>query len=327
MHVLIECGSVIPAVKYGGTERVVWWLGKALVEQGHKVTYLAMPGSSCPFADVIALDPARPRHEQIPDDVDIVHYNGGHDTLCPKPYLETIHGNVPPGHTFHINTVFISQNQAERCGGDYYIHHGLDLEEYGDPALQAPRQNLVFLAKAAWRVKNVKGAIRMTRNAGAAIEVAGGSRLNIKMGFRFTATPKARFHGMVDQQYKMQLLRRTEGLVFPVLWHEPFGLAVIEAMYYGNPAFVTAWGSLPELVTPEVGFSSNSESELTEAIKNRGAYKRDVVHEYIRENFNNHRMASHYVQAYEKVLNGETLNSQVPVKPDTPEPKRFSMTP
>lgn len=327
MHVLIECNELIPAVAYGGTERVIWWLGKALSKQGHKVSYLVKPGSSCPFGDIIPRNPDVPLADQIPADVDVVHFNGGPANIGDLPYVVTFHGNAAPGYQFDQNTVFISNNQAQRSNGDFYIHHGLDIEDYGDPALNAPRQNLVFLAKAAWKVKNVRGAIRMAREAKVGIEVAGGSRLNLKMGFRFTADRNAKFHGMVAQDRKLELLRGTEGLIFPVLWHEPFGLAIIEAMYFGNPAFTTPWGSLPELIPSDCGFYSDSESALVNAIQNRGQYKRDHIHQYVCDHFNNQRMARDYVAAYEKVINGEKLNSQIPIKPDTPEPKRFSMRP
>lgn len=327
MHVLIECDLPIPATQYGGTERVVWWLGQALVRLGHKVSYIAPAGSSCPFANVIIRNPEASFASQIPADVDVVHLNSTVVDTGNTPYLLTFHGNAAPGHAFDQNTVFISNNQAQRSQGDFYIHHGLDIDDYGDPALKAPRKNLVFLAKAAWKVKNVRGAIRMARQAGVGIDVAGGTRLNLKMGFRFTADRNAKFHGMVAQDRKLELLRGAEGLIFPVLWHEPFGLAIIEAMYFGNPAFTTPWGSLPELIPNDVGFCSDSESELVDAIRNRGQFNRRHIHEYICDQFNNQRMAQDYLAAYEKVINGEKLNSQVPVKPDTPEPKRFNMKP
>ena len=53
MHILIVNNTTIPAFKYGGTERIIWWLGKDLVKRGHKVTYLVESGSSCDFAAVI----------------------------------------------------------------------------------------------------------------------------------------------------------------------------------------------------------------------------------------------------------------------------------
>ncbi|MCB6745861.1 glycosyltransferase, partial [Anaerostipes hadrus] len=86
---------------------------------------------------------------------------------------------------------------------------------------------------------NVRGAIRVARRAGRPLEVLGGYRLNLKMGFRLTLDPNARFHGMVDDAGKAAILGRAAGLLFPVRWHEPFGIAVIEAMYFGLPVFAT----------------------------------------------------------------------------------------
>ena len=37
---------------------------------------------------------------------------------------------------------------------------------------------------------------------------------------------------------KGEILNSSKGLVFPVLWHEPFGLAIIESLYYGCPVLV-----------------------------------------------------------------------------------------
>ncbi|MFN7014115.1 MAG: hypothetical protein ACK4ON_07580, partial [Bacteroidia bacterium] len=73
MHILLVNNTRIPALKYGGTERVIWALGKALVALGHQVSYLVAKGSHCPFAMVYAYNPAITLERQIPEDVDLVH--------------------------------------------------------------------------------------------------------------------------------------------------------------------------------------------------------------------------------------------------------------
>ena len=74
MHILLVNHAPIPVFAYGGTERVVWDLGKQLVQMGHRLTYLVPAGSRCDFAEVRVIDPAKGWREQIPADVDIAHF-------------------------------------------------------------------------------------------------------------------------------------------------------------------------------------------------------------------------------------------------------------
>ncbi len=302
MNILIVTRAKLPVVEYGGTERVVWALSKMLTQMGHSVTLLCKRGSMSPYAKVIEMDPSLPLHRQIPDDIDVVHFNSYSDPLCPKPYIVTIHGNRVHSNNPN-NSVYVSRNHAERNGSSNYVHNGLDWSEYGAVDTQRARSYYHFLGKAAWRVKNVRGAIRIIdRLDGAKLKVLGGTRLNFKMGFRFTLSPRADFCGMVGGERKLELLKGSKGLIFPVLWDEPFGLAVTESLYCGAPVFGSERGSLPELVTPDVGFLSNDESEIVEAI--RGAeFSSSRCHEYAAEYFGAELMARRYVEMYERVLN------------------------
>ena len=57
MHVLLVNHAPIPVFAYGGTERVIWDLGRALVQMGHRVSYLVPEGSHCDFAQVLPIRP------------------------------------------------------------------------------------------------------------------------------------------------------------------------------------------------------------------------------------------------------------------------------
>ena|GEM_PF-53569 len=303
----------IPVFAYGGTERVIWDLGKALTQLGHKVSYLVPAGSSCPFAEVIAIDPTRSIESQIPEAVDLVHFQFKPDypDRITKPWLMTQHGNSQVGEVLPLNTVFVSKNHAERHGSQSYVLNGLDWSEYGQVNLQDPRAYMHFLGKAAWSVKNVKGAIDVALKTHFPLKVLGGDRLNIKRGFRFTLSPRVHFYGMVGGEQKMQLLRNSSGLVFPVRWHEPFGLAVIESLYFGAPVFATPYGALPELVTPENGVLATSTQELAYGIQNH-IPSRKLNHERAQELFSAKRMALDYLVQYEKVVSGRLLHQHSP---------------
>lgn len=328
MRICLYCDYRLPVAKYGGTERVVWSLGTALHRAGHEVTLLARKGSKAPFCRVVELDPNKPLSAQIPDDVDIVHLQNGvpedvrfaAENGKTAPYVVTIHGNMP-GHSFpdeesrepgsfpviDPNSIFVSENHARRHGASAFVYNGLEWDDYPRFEQGLKRKGLFFLGNAAWKVKNLKGAIKTARMAGERLDVLGGNRLNLKMGFRFTVNPDVHFHGMVNNEEKGRIANRSEGLVFPVKWHEPFGLAVVEALYFGAPVFATPYGSLPELVKPRTGILSADTSELAAAIHDFHANER-LLHEYASDTFNADVMARKYVMYYERRLNGENLN-------------------
>ncbi len=163
-----------------------------------------------------------------------------------------------------------------------------------------------------WRVKNVQGAIDVCLKAKAPLVVMGGTRLNIKRGFRWTWSRTIEFAGMVGGEKKFEIMRQSKGLVFPVRWHEPFGLAVIESLYFGCPVYATPYGALPEIVTEAEGVLSNSADRLAQAMMEK-SFDRRACHHRAAEVFNAQRMASDYLRIYERLLDGESLNPTFPM--------------
>ena len=312
MNILLAVPKILPVTRYGGTERIVWWLAKELSGLVHKVYLLSGPGSYCEFATIIPYRPGVPFNEQVPRDVDVVHLHFEPAETPEKPYLITVHGNPVTSKVFDINTVFLSKDHAFRHHSNTYVYNGIDPEEYGVADLVSDRSYLHFLAKAAWRLKNLRGAISISRKSGYPLKVLGGHRINIKMGLRITLDPQISFYGMVSGYKKNRLINGSKALLFPVLWHEPFGLSVIESLYFGCPVFGTPYGSLPELVSFQVGYLSDSQSELVRALRDIGGYSRKTCHEYVMDKFTSRRMAIDYLALYAKVLAGEKMNSSRP---------------
>lgn len=314
MNILLICDARLPVFAYGGTERVVWDLANALSAMGHHVRLLAAAGTACPFAEVLSIDPRRPLKCQIPDDVDIVHFHNRPEfdpDIDFFPYVYTQHGNEVSSRPMPLNTVFVSENHAHRFGSDQYVHNGLDWAPYGAPNFARSRKWVHFLGNAAWKVKNLGGAMQVARDAGEILAVLGGYRLNFKRGFRFTISPSVRFFGMVGGQEKLDLLNSSRGLIFPVIWDEPFGLAVIESLYFGCPVFASRRGSLPELVNADTGFLSNDLAELAFALREQ-QFDSLACHQHAVERFNANRMAESYIEKYKKVISGASLSPTRP---------------
>ena len=319
MNILIVEKCVIPVKLYGGTERVIWALGKELAKLGHNVTYLVNEGSSSNFASIININNNESIIKQIPNDIDVVHFN-----FFPKdidqlniPYIITVHGNVEdPNALLDKNCVFVSKNHAERHSSDSYVYNGLDWSEYSTPNLNTNKNYFHFLGKASWGVKNLKGAIDVIKaTKSERLAVLGGKRFServIKMGPSHVLSTRINFKGMVGGKTKEQLLNHSKGLLFPVVWHEPFGLAIIESLFYGCPIFGTPYGSLKELITDDVGFLSTKKNELAMALENSSKYSVKKCHEYALDMFNSKNMALAYVKKYEHVINGAALNNSLP---------------
>lgn len=307
MNIMVFTKSKLPAIKYGGTERVVWDLVYSLRKLNYQVTLMAGKGTTCHWARVIEYNPKESLENQVPDNIDIVHFHSSYEPVK-QPYIITQHGNSLD--VIDPNTVFVSQNHAQQHGAEAYVYNGLNWNNY--PALEKniTRRHFHFLGKASWRVKNVKGAINIAKKSKKRLLVLGGHRLNFKMGFRFTLHPEIKFLGMADNALKARAMNQSNGLLFPVTWHEPFGLAIIESLYYGCPVYGTPYGSLPELVGKEYGYLSLNENKIVESMQDF-CFDPLSNHEYAKEVFNSDVMAMNYLKLYEKAINGYALNESI----------------
>jgi glycosyltransferase involved in cell wall biosynthesis len=229
------------------------------------------------------------------------------------PYLMTEHGNSDLGTWHPRNTVFISKNHAQRHDSEQFVYNGLNWDGYGKVDFLLLRQNFHFLGNVAWPVKNFQGAIDVACSSSVELNVMGGRRLQIRRGFRMTWERNIHFHGMVGGAKKFSLLNSSRGMIFPVRWYEPFGLAIIESLYFGCPIFATPYGAIPELVTPECGALTNSCSEMAQALQQSDQFDPEACHAQAREKFNAIRMAEGYLHKYGRVLDGEYLHASAPL--------------
>lgn len=323
MKILLVTNLHLPCKNYGGIERVLWWLGKALVELGHQVTYLAEKTSHSPFASVIQYNPNLSIDSQIPDYIDVVHINFPiTQKIYKKPYIFTAHSIIEKGERLDKNTVFISKEHARLNNAQCYVYHGLDIDEYGTPNLRNKRDYFHFLGKAKTPHKNLKGAIKITELAKEKLVVMGGSRLFLRADkrSRFTLNRNVRFLGMVGGAEKNNAINQSKGLIHPMLSFESFGLNIIESLYFGCPVFGTTYGSLKELIIPEVGALANNAKELSYHLKDADSYNKNRCYEYVCDNFLSKHMAKNYVNLYEKVVSGQALNKQETLSVSYTEP-------
>lgn len=307
MKIVFQHDGVLPVLKYGGIERIIFWHMKELARLGHEVVLIGNANSQVQ-AHGIKLIPTSPGADWsslVPNDTDLIHLFYNHKFKGNIPTINTIQGNGKIGEYFIKNTVFVSKKHAEIHGSKQFVYNALDLEEY--PFLNAEKKwnNFLFLAKASWRVKNLAHAVAACRKSKKHLHIAGGKWWGLS---RYIHN-----FGMVGGDEKLNIIRSCDALLFPVRWHEPFGIAIIEAMSQGLPVYGSPYGSLPELITPETGLIVKSYQELQTNLEHPPkAFDSKLIRKYIEEHFAINKHAESYLALYEKVLKGEELNSEAP---------------
>ena len=329
MKILIYHPVLLPVVRYGGTERALLWLAKTLHRMGHRVAVFAAPGSSMPEGIDCITDPAA-LLKRAPE-FDVIH---GFTKFDPKieeaangKVLFTIQGNGQKGEKFHRNTIFVSRNHAERHGATEYVYNGLDPDELSFK--EGPRPDrFLFLSKTSWRVKNLKGAVRYARKFKQNLWIAGGdSPLGLKAyaGAKGFLGADWKWVGSVDQQEKASFLVEGKAMLFPLLWNEPFGIVMTEALVSGTPVLAHPFGSVPEILefAPQCLLRSDEEwkAAMTGEIRLPSARE---CRDWVLSKFDQVNMTKKYIEYYERVAAGKFLNAQEPVTRITAEEISFS---
>src|SRR5690606_11475576 len=119
--------------------------------------------------------------------------------------------------------------------------------------------------------------------------------------------------GPVAGARKAELLANARALIFPVLWDEPFGLVVTEALMSGTPVIANARGGLVELIPQNVGKLLRSEEEWVDFLaSNKIDWDPHVCRDWAMKRFHYRVMAEAYEKIYAQVMSGEMLHSENP---------------
>jgi glycosyltransferase involved in cell wall biosynthesis len=226
------------------------------------------------------------------------------------PFVYTLHHPhgeaISEYYSYYSDVQYVAisdfQRQQERMPRLSTIRHGIDISRYS--LGQNKRQYLTFLG----RISPAKGshlAIAVAKQAGIPLRIAGDVLPVYRDYFDAKIKPHldghfVEFVGHVDLAGKNELLANSLALLFPIQWHEPFGLVMIEAMACGTPVLALAGGSVQEIVRDGVtGYVCNSVQELV----NRVGCIEILVHpndirRYAEQNFSIERMASEYDYLY-----------------------------
>ena len=337
----------VPPHGYGGVENVCADLVDGLVDRGHRVTLIGagQPGTRAQtFVATYAEPPSARLGQPLPEvlhtaaaagalaglDVDVVHDHTLAGPLLARgrrvPTVVTMHGPVTgePGDYYRalgdtVRLVAISQAQR-RSAPDLpwlgTVYNAVDVASF--PFKDEKDDLLLFLG----RLHPDKGAhlaIDAARRVGLPIVLAGKCSEQVEQDyFRLEIEPRlgpdVTIFGSANAVQKRDLLSRAAALVFPILWDEPFGMVMIEAMACGTPVVAFRRGSVSEVVVDGVtGVLCDHATELPAAIADARLLSAADCREHVRTRFDVRAMAAGYEARYREALAGHPRGRLVPV--------------
>lgn len=338
MHIVHYCPTPypIPPVGYGGTERVVYWLVRAQVEQGLRVSVIANASSAIesavPGARLIPWTNDSRLAQVLPADCDVVHLHRMPDDpdALDRPHLITEHGNRGPEARLLVNTVFVSESHARIHGRSCFVRNGVPVQDYHYS--EDKDRFLLFLARMEWQRKNARTAMDLAIDLDVPLVMSGKYPpwVRPKIWGAWCLHPWAMTRlvdrvGYIDGERKLELLARAPIMFHAVNWHEPGSIVVLESLASGTPVLCTPNGSMPEFVVHgETGWIVRDYGEALDATRQALAFSPETHRRWAqrcRERVSRvEDTARGYSVLYERVIAGEPLSSPEEQRPQVPRP-------
>lgn len=298
----------VPPKNYGGIERMIDMLVDGLTNNGHHVILVAHADSTAncelikyPTKSSLNLIGkmrviAKVRHFQ-PDIIHSFARLAYLALLLPKSYVKIMSYQREPTIsqikkalilakkdtlTFTGCSNYIS-NQIKPFAKAFTVYNGYPDKTYTPNFEINKSAPLLFLG----RIEHEKGAhiaIEIAQKTGRKLIIAGNIPDKSKAYFIEQIRPhlseQIEFIGEVNDQQKNKILGESAALLMPILWNEPFGIVIVEAMACGTPVIALSAGAIPEIINDKKsGFVCNSVKEMVDAVNKLENIKREDVYE------------------------------------------------
>lgn len=335
----------VPPKKYGGTEKIVSLLSDGLVDKGHDVTLFAT-GDSLTKAKLVSIYPQELGNSGLKKDngllplihytecfrrqnqFDIIHNHGQYlamflSEFSKTPVVHTIHGSFYPGEvdeekrkvlSFFKHHRFISISNNQRGGLPDLnfistVYNGIDIDQF--TYTEKPKGQYLLWVGRIVEKKGPLPAIETARRLKIPLVIAAAIDPADMRYYEEIIKPhidgkQISFIGEINHHTSDELYGNALCTLFPITWHEPFGLVMIESMVCGTPVVAYNIGSVPEVIEEgKTGFIVEKESGidgLEHAVKKITEIQRGNCRSHVLEHFSKETMVNGYLEAYKKVL-------------------------
>lgn len=200
--------------------------------------------------------------------------------------------------------VFISESQRKPLHflpNTVVVYNGIPVEKF--PLSEQKERYMLFLGRIT-PTKGILEAIETARQAEMPLIIAARidsadrafyeERVKLKIDGRLI-----RYVGEADFSQKVRYLQRAKCLLVPILWEEPFGLVMVEALACGTPVIAFRRGSVPEIVQDGVnGYIVDTVAEMADSVKRLNVLSPQMCRQSVERRFSTERM----VDGYEKIF-------------------------
>jgi glycosyltransferase involved in cell wall biosynthesis len=331
-------GVPVPPTLYGGIERVIHWLAEGLVARGHHVVLFADTGSQIsgtlvPYparTGVRVLDTARDAAtiatRVMHDSFDVVHSFGRLACLAPlaltrTPKIMSYQRPITPRSIRLARTLFGETLQFTACsrhmigplganGTWHVIYNGVPLSAFDFQPSVADDAPLVFLGRIEF-IKGTHIAIDVAQRSGRRLIIAG----NIAPAHReyydrqvkpFVDGHRIEYVGPVNDREKNRLLGQAAALLMPILWDEPFGIVMAEALACGTPVVGLRRASVPEVVEDGMtGWLADDSDGLVAGIERVDVLNRGACRQAAETRFSDRQIVSRYESLYRTIISAQ----------------------
>ncbi|KIA95113.1 glycosyl transferase family 1 [Pedobacter kyungheensis] len=320
----------VPPLFYGGIERIIDMIVVELLNLGHEVTLFANSKSSVNSQLIPYQSSGNSLKDVLNNSLlinnnrqkfDVVHSFGRLAYLLPimptkTPKLmsyqrEPTIKQIKRGHLLsRKNSLHFTgcsnyiTNQIKPYASAETVYNGVNFNKYTFSAVVATDAPLVFLGRIE-PIKGVHLAVEMAIKTGKKLIIAGNIPEFYEPYFNEKIKPflsdQIQYVGAVNDIQKSEILSKAAALLMPILWDEPFGIVMVEAMACGTPVLGLNRGAVPEVVVSGItGFFCNTVDELTERVTEINSINRLSVLEMAKSRFSAQVITQQYLQQYQQ---------------------------
>lgn len=323
-----------PPRQYGPWEAVTSNLAECLVEKGMDVTLFATGDSitqaklaSCcehPYAEDPEADAKVCECLHISNlfekagQFDLIHNHFDflpltYSLMIDTPLLTTIHGFsspriVPVYKKYNETSHYVSISHANRHPDLDYIatvYNGIDTHAF--TWVESPGDYLLYFGRIHPE-KGTREAIDLAIRCNMKLVIAG--PVQDAAYFETQVRPfvdgdKITFAGNCGPAERDSLLGNALALVHLILFDEPFGLSVAEAMCCGTPVIAFNRGAMEELILDgRTGFLVDTMDQAVDAVHQIKKINRMDCRNRAGQMFSKEKMTADYIRVYDQILHG-----------------------